>query len=224
MILLFLFTTVVSFQEKDSRCASFLTKPIILIMYDSGNHQPRSRLKSTTNISNFHTYQLAQAIATGINSSGAVAQLYNVSNTNAPTTYEDVTKVHALAIGSPVFFANPSSATLSWMYRSLGPGWENRMFADLPCSVFATGGGYHQGTEGTLQGLTRGMLNFGFRPVTPNVVTNGYASSLGASAVTGTPPYFLDTDPISEHFLDIGISLGKKLALETQKEWKYRCL
>ena len=88
VILLFLFTTVVSFQEKDSRCASFLTKPIILIMYDSGNHQPRSRLKSTTNISNFHTYQLAQAIATGINSSGAVAQLYNVSNTNAPTTYD----------------------------------------------------------------------------------------------------------------------------------------
>ena len=116
VILLFLFTTVVSFQEKDSRCASFLTKPIILIMYDSGNHQPRSRLKSTTNISNFHTYQLAQAIATGINSSGAVAQLYNVSNTNAPTTYEDVTKVHALAIGSPVVglicSLNPNTAAI----------------------------------------------------------------------------------------------------------------
>ena len=88
---------------------------------------------------------------------------------------------------------------------------------------FATGGGIHQGTEGTLASLTRALLNFGFRPVTPDVTLNGYYSSLGASAVTGTPPYFINSNPVAQQFLDVGISLGIKMAKAVQQEWFYRC-
>ena len=204
----------------DPRCS---TTPTVVVMYDSGDQARTLYQLENSNISNFHTYQLANAISKGLVSAGVLSNVYNVSNVNAPTKYSDLAKVHAVAIGTPVYFANPSAATLEFIYRSLGPGWNNRTFADLPCAVFATGGGYHQGTEGTLQGLTRAMLNFGFRPVTPNVVINGYYSSLGASAVTGTPPYFVNTDPISQQFLDVGIALGHKLGIETRKEWAYRC-
>jgi multimeric flavodoxin WrbA len=172
---------------------------------------------------NNHTLQLAKAISNGILSGGSSVDIFSVSDTSAPTSYSDVAKYHGFIIGSPVFFGNPSSQSLQWIFSNLGPGWENRTFANLPAAVFATGGGIHQGTEGTLESLTRALLNFGFRPVTPDVETNGYSSSLGASAVTGTPPYFIGTNPVAKQFLDAGSSLGAKLAKEVQKEWFFRC-
>jgi len=171
---------------------------------------------------NNHTKQLAEAISNGIQKGGSLSQVYKVNTTSSPG-YTEVSLFHGLALGSPVYFANPSAATLQWIFQSLGPGWENRTFQDVPSAVFATGGGIHQGTESTIASLSRGLLNFGFRPVTPDVEINGFYGSFGASAVTGTPPYFLDETPIDQHFIDAAILFGEKIAKTVQQEWKVRC-
>ena len=169
-----------------------------------------------------HTKQLALALSKGITVGGSSVQMFHVQSADAPQ-YVDVAKVHGLAIGSPTYFGNPSAATLSWIANSLGDGWTNRIFADVPGAVFATGGGYHQGTEHVLSSLTRGLLNFGYRMVTPNVEVSGYFGSFGASAVTGTPPYFIDAAPVDEGFIEATTAFGTKMAKAVQQEWHFRC-
>ena len=115
--LLLLFSHCYFTESLDSRCASEST---ILIMYDTHNN---------------HTFELAQAISKGIRSGGLKVDMFSVSNSSAPTSYSDVTKYHGLAIGSPVYFANPSAPVLQWIQTNLGPGWEKRTFANLPGAV-----------------------------------------------------------------------------------------
>ena len=185
-----------------------------------------------------HTFELAQALAEGVQNQGAYAQVLQA--TDPAGKFPAVTSFHGLALGSPVHYGNPTPNSLQWLVEGLAPGWGNGTFHSMPGSVFATGGGIHQGTEGTLQGLTRAMLNFGFRMVTPRVSLSGFYGSLGASAVTGTAPWKSGTElkpegvnadwhgppsggPVAEVFLEVGRSLGSDLAIAAQGLLRARC-
>ena len=191
----------------DSRCTTSSPTTTILVIYDSRAN---------------HTFELADALARGISAGGSTVKLFKVNETDSPT-YTDVSAVHGLVIGSPVYFANPTAATLHWVAESLSPGWDNRTFQDVPAAVFATGGGIHQGTESTLSSLSRGLLNFGFQIVTPNVEHNGFFGTYGASAITGTPPYFQDTAPLDAGFINAAKTFGMKFAQRVDQEWQRRC-
>ena len=191
----------------DSRCTTSSPTTTILVIYDSRAN---------------HTFELADALARGISAGGSTVKLFKVNETDSPT-YTDVSAVHGLVIGSPVYFANPTAATLHWVAESLSPGWDNRTFQDVPAAVFATGGGIHQGTESTLSSLSRGLLNFGFQIVTPNVEHNGFFGTYGASAITGTPPYFQDTAPLDAGFINAAKTFGVKFAQRVDQEWQRRC-
>ncbi len=193
--------------------------PRVLVVYDSVDN---------------HTRQMADALAAG--ASGAEVVVLRVGDPSSSFPAIVAFDFDALALGSPVHYANPSPASLQWLVDGLGPGWGNGTFEDVPAAVFATGGGIHQGTEGTLQGLTRGLLNFGFRMVTPRVSTSGFYSSLGASAVTGTSPWKVLTSKgtapppappsgglVADVFLQVARDLGSKLAKEGLRERRERC-
>ena len=80
--------------------------------------------------------------------------------------------------------------------------------------MFATGGGLAQGLEHVVAGLSRALLSFRVRVVTPDVSawpTSGY----GAVAVTGTPPWFNDSAHkyrVDDTFLAAGRALGARVA------------
>ena len=205
-----LFTICASSAVPESRCTTWASSPTttILVIYDSRAN---------------HTYELADALARGMrSSSNSIVKMFKVNETDTPT-YSDVSAVHGLVIGSPVYFANPTAATLQWVAESLSPGWDNRTFQDVPAAVFATGGGIHQGTESTLSSLSRGLLNFGFQIVTPNVEHNGFFGTYGASAITGTPPYFQDTAPLDAGFINAAKTFGTKFSQRVDQEWHRRC-
>ena len=131
---------------------------------------------------------------------------------------------HAVAVGSPVHYGNPSAAILAALEAGFGPGWGDGTFEGVPAAVFATGGGIHQGTEAVLAGLAGGLLNFGFRLVTPRVSADGYHASLGAAAVTGTPPWGAGAGAgVDAAFLRVAGELGARLAAEAGREWAARC-
>ncbi len=210
--------------------AAAATPTRVLVVYDS--------------LSN-HTAQLAASVADGAvaceRCEGTVQAV--LVQANASGGFAQAAAAHGVAFGSPVFYGNPSAALLQWVVDALGPGWGNGTFADTPASVFATGGGIHQGTEGVLASLTRAALNFGFRMVTPRVARSGYYSTLGASAVTGTAPWsgvvatpgrqqdaawlgphpHPSGQPVAKVFLDVGAALGQRLALAAEQERRLRC-
>jgi multimeric flavodoxin WrbA len=222
--LLFLLLLRLSRPGAAMRCGGV---PRVLVAYDTLDN---------------HTKQMAAAFAAGVNDynytgfGGAEAVLVEVGDPAAEFPF--AAGFDALALGSPVHYANPSPACLQWLVAGLGPGWGNGTFEDVPAAVFATGGGIHQGTEGTLQGLTRALLNFGFRMVTPKVSTSGFYSSLGASAVTGTSPWKVSSGglmwttrppvppsggPVADVFLQVARALGSKLAKEAARERREKC-
>ena len=98
----------------------------VLVVYDSVDN---------------HTKQMAEALAEGAQSVGAEVAIARVGS--AAAVFPAAANVDAVALGSPVHYANPSSATLQWLVEGLGPGWGNGTFDNVPASVFATGGGIH---------------------------------------------------------------------------------
>eukprot|EP00658_Telonema_sp_P-2_P007700 TRINITY_DN12869_c0_g1_i3.p1 TRINITY_DN12869_c0_g1~~TRINITY_DN12869_c0_g1_i3.p1 ORF type:complete len:218 (+),score=38.08 TRINITY_DN12869_c0_g1_i3:56-709(+) len=194
--------------DPDLRCASDWRSPTILILYDTQTN---------------HTKQLGLAIQQGCRTADPTPANCLASDIATPHTpgYPAARSAHAIAIGSPVLYANPSAGMLQWISDGLGPGWANRTFAGVPGCVFATGGGINQGLDSTLNALARGLVNFGFRLVTPDVASSGFYSSLGPTAVTGTLPWTGET--VDEAFLEVGRAMGRKLVAEAQKEWQFRC-
>mgnify|MGYP001165155040 CR=1 FL=1 len=141
---------------------------------------------------------LANDIAKGIEASGGSV---SVKSCDDATSRDVLEAENGLIIGSPVFFGNPSYSTLQFVENVLGPFWENRTLAGRCGGVFSTGGGIHQGTESVMISLTRSLLAFGYRMVTPDVTQSGYDAAFGVSAVTGTLPYFPGTNgTIDAHF------------------------
>lgn len=65
--------------------------------------------------------------------------------------------------------------------------------------------------------------------MTPQVSRNGYSASLGAAAVTDTPPWAVPQAAerlqavVDEVFLEVAVGLGLKLALEAERVWDARC-
>ena len=116
-----------------------------------------------------------------------------------------------LILGSPVYFGNPSHGMIEFVENEMGPFWENRSLAGRNGGVFSTGGGIHQGTESVMVSLTRSLLAFGYRMVTPDVTQSGYDGAFGVSAVTGTDPYFPSEagGKINSNFLSAGERFGK---------------
>lgn len=182
------------------------TFPKVLIVYDSRDG---------------HTRALARSVANGIDSAEGKAE--SVLKDIDEATYEDVLECSALAIGSPVFYGNPSFGMIRWVEETLGPGWENRTFEERPGAAFATGGGIHQGTESTLGSLTRSLLAFGFSIVTPDVTGSGYAGTLGLGAITGTAPFDEPDGVVSQAFQQAGSDFGHRLASHATRFFSRQC-
>lgn len=164
-----------------------------------------------------HTQQLAMALARGVNMSLSIARVIK-ANEAAP---EDVLSSAGLALGSPVYFGNPSSVTLAFVERCLGSTWEDRSLAGRPGAVFATGGGIHQGTESTLFALTRSLLAFGYRMFTPDMTPSGFVGVAGVTAVTGTEPFSGAT--IDSRFAQAAETFGLHLGGAAASYWREVC-
>ena len=194
--------------DGDARCAAVqdenATQLKVVIVYDSRSGR---------------TLQMAQALARGCEASTAMASCGVVSVD--VITWEGVRDAHALAVGSPTYYANPTAATLRFIEEVLGNGWHNDTFNGVPAAVFATGGGVNQGAESTLAALARGLNAFGVALVTPRVTTSGYAGTLGAAAVTDTAPW--EGTSVADAFLKTAYDLGISLADDAARTWTRRC-
>jgi multimeric flavodoxin WrbA len=110
-----------------------------------------------------------------------------------------------------VYYGNPSSDVLKFVEDKIGPYWESRNLAGRSGGVFSTGGGISQGTESVMISLTRSLLAFGYRMITPDVTNSGFDGAFGISAVTGTPPCFPGTNgTIASEFMEAAERYGKK--------------
>ena len=165
-----------------------------------------------------HTKKLAHAIGNGVTNHNV-----NINVTVKPfinVTYDEIVQSSGIAIGSPVYYGNPSWEILKFIDETLTfNAWENRVFAGYPATVFATGGSFFDGTESTLSALGRALKAFGMELITPDI-TCSYTSSLGVAAVTGTKPFFdLPSGNVDQHFLKAAEALGKKLGEKALKQF-----
>ena len=195
--------------DGDARCAAVQTENSsqlkVVIVYDSRNGR---------------TLEMAKALAQGCEASSAMASCGVVSVD--VITWDGVRDAHALAVGSPTYYANPTASILRFIEEVLGNGWHNNNFNGVPAAVFATGGGVNQGTESTIAALARGLNAFGVSLVTPRVTTSGYAATLGAAAVTDTEPW--TGNSVAPEFLKTAYDLGTLLADAAALAWTRRCL
>lgn len=110
-----------------------------------------------------HTTALGSALARGV-ALRAPRTIATIVEAGSPeSAWPAAAGAHAVAVGSPVHYGNPSARILQWLEEGLAPGWGNSTFEGVPASVFATGGGLHQGIDTVLASLANGLLNFGFQ-------------------------------------------------------------
>lgn len=168
-----------------------------------------------------HTKKLAEIIGEGVKNSNANVIVRPYTN----VTYEQLVQSSAIAIGSPVYYGNPSWQILKFIDDTFTfQAWKERTFEQIPATVFSTGGSFFDGTESTLSSLGRALKAFGMQLITPDI-TMPYTSSLGVGAVTQTKPYFdLPNGNIDAHFLNAAEALGRKLGLEASAFYNKSCI
>ena len=170
-----------------------------------------------------HTKKLAEIIGEGVKNSNVNVNVNVQPCTNV--TYEQLVQSSAIAIGSPVYYGNPSWQILKFIDDTFTfQAWKERTFENIPATVFSTGGSFFDGTESTLSSLGRALKAFGMQLITPDI-TMQYTSSLGVGAVTQTKPYFdLPNGNIDAHFLNAAEALGRKLGLEASAFYNKTCI
>ena len=195
-------------DDGDARCAAVQAENSsqlkVVIVYDSRSGR---------------TLEMANALARGCEASSAMASCGVVSVD--VITWDGVRDAHALAVGSPTYYANPTAATLRFIEDVLGNAWQTGGFNGVPAAVFATGGGVNQGTESAIAALARGLNAFGVSLVTPRVTTSGYAATIGAAAITDTAPW--NGESVADEFLKTAYDLGTLLADAAARAWTRRC-
>lgn len=108
--------------------------------------------------------QLAEAVATGIESTGVEARMRTVApvsfnhETTAPAipatgdlycTPQDLAQCAGLALGSPTRFGN-MAAPLKYFLESTSDIWASGQLIDKPAGVFTSSSSQHGGQESTL--------------------------------------------------------------------------
>jgi NAD(P)H dehydrogenase (quinone) len=148
-----------------------------------------------------NTEILAAAVAEGADQ---VAGVKAVLKPVGQVTESDLLDAGAIIVGSPVHNANVAPAVqafiASWPFD--GAPLQGKVGA-----AFVTAGGISAGEELTQMNILQSMLIFGM------VVVGGadWTAPFGASAIVGEPP-FLPGGGVSEHFLDKGRQLGRRVA------------
>jgi NAD(P)H dehydrogenase (quinone) len=185
-----------------------------------------------------NTRQLAQHIATGIESEGVTARLRCVPELTTVTQLEAVANqakaavapVHpyvdledlrncmGLALGSPTRFGNMASP-LKYFLDTTTQLWLKGALIGKPATVFTSTGSLHGGQEATLLSmmlplLHHGMLLVGSPYSIPELSTTKTGGTpYGASHVAGPK----STDAISSEERIIAMATGKRLAAYAKK-------
>jgi NAD(P)H dehydrogenase (quinone) len=158
-----------------------------------------------------HTRAMAEAVARGAHSAGAVTvKLLSVSETKN----EDLLAADAIIVGTPVHNANVSAEVVSFIDHWPFQGAPLR---DKIGAAFATAGGISAGEELAQVNILHSMLIFGM------IVVGGpdWTSAFGASAITGETPFEKagSETTVAPEFVKKGEALGKRVA-ELALKWK----
>ncbi|WP_111979643.1 NAD(P)H:quinone oxidoreductase [Algibacillus agarilyticus] len=173
------------------------------------------------------TKRLAEAIAQGVESTGAeavirtVPELSHVAEQTAPTipdegdlycTLADLKNCDGLLLGSPTRFGN-MAAPLKHFIDSTSELWLKGALQDKPAGVFTSTGSMHGGQETTLISMMLPLLHHG-------MILMGipYSESELMHTQTGGTPYgasHLSSNKraqLSEEEYNLAFSLGQRLA------------
>jgi len=175
------------------------------------------------------TADMAQHIATGVESAGCSARLRTVANvsnvteavesdipeTGAPyVSLDDMQQCIAIAVGSPTRFGN-MAAELKYFFDSTSPLWLSGDMVNKPAAVFTSTSSLHGGQESTLLSMMLPLLHHGMQligiPYTETTLlkTQTGGTPYGASHTSG-----IDGDlPVSDDEKTLCQALGKRLAL-----------
>jgi len=168
-----------------------------------------------------HTASLGASIAEGAESVGGLVRIRCIRGLDArypdcdnPVNFTtDVLEwADALVIGSPTHYANPAASVLAWVESEWVHSWSDERMQAKIGGVFTTAGAIAQGMEHALSSLTHVLESFRIRVVTPDPTSSGYASSFGAIAITGTPPFNATVSGIHSDFVPPARAFGAKIA------------
>ncbi len=155
------------------------------------------------------TQAMAEAVAKGVAEvQGVVYILKPVSQ----VTKEEILKVSAIILGSPVYNANMTPQVQefinSWPF-------EGRPLKDKIGAVFVTGGGFSIGEEATMFAIIRSMMIHGL------IIVGGddLEAAFGASAITGEGDFA--NKEVQEIFLKKAKGLGQRVGEMTLKYKPY---
>ena len=189
-----------------------LTCLVLVLVSEAGVHGRAPNVLVVASSKHNHTFQLGAAIAEGAAAAGAGTRVLRVAEANF--TRDVLAWCDAVVLGSPTHFGNPSADLLAWIEAEWAGSWTDPAMGDEVGAVFATGAGLAQGLEHVIAGLSRALLSFRVRVVTPDV-SAWPSSGYGAVAVTGTPPWFNDSAHhyrVDDVFLAAGRALGARVA------------
>jgi NAD(P)H dehydrogenase (quinone) len=174
------------------------------------------------------TKKLAQLIARGIESAGAIARIRTVPRVSticeqveseipiygaAYVTQQDLSECIGLALGSPVRFGN-MAASMKYFWDSTTSTWLGGDLIGKPACVFTSSSSLHGGQESCLLSMLLPLLHHGMC-----IVGLPYSNAELATTTTGGTPYGVshvdwmssDTE-ISREEKALAISQGKYLA------------
>ena len=172
--------------------------------------------------------EMANHIARGIESQGAVARVRTVPEVSPVTeavadaipadgppyvTLDDLRECIGLALGSPTRFGN-MAAPLKHFIDSTSPVWLSAALADKPAVVFTSSSSMHGGQETTLVSmmlplLHHGMLILGLPYSEPALMhTQSGGTPYGASHVAGSG----SERGLSKDEMELCRALGRRLA------------
>ncbi|MDX1525305.1 MAG: flavodoxin domain-containing protein [Pseudidiomarina maritima] len=167
---------------------------------------------------NGSTQLLADAIAAGVEQTGAVALLRTVAAPGEPASARDLelsadelNQCDGLILGSPIRFGH-MSAHLQQFWETTAGAWLKGSLQDKPAAVFTSGSSMHSGQESTLLAMAVPLLHHGMmlcgipytEPAIQSTQTGG--SPYGASHV-GHAATALSKDEYA-----CAIALGRRVA------------
>ncbi|MCG2633677.1 MAG: NAD(P)H:quinone oxidoreductase [Gammaproteobacteria bacterium] len=172
--------------------------------------------------------ELANAVARGVESSGAEAMLRTVPRASAVCEAvedeipdagppyarpEDFHLCSALALGSPSYFGNISASLKLFLERTT-PQWLSGALCGKPASVFTASGSLHGGQESTLLSMMVPLLHHGMV-----IVGLPYSETGLGTTTTGGTPYGAShvsgaggDRPVDETERQLAMALGRRLA------------
>jgi len=171
-----------------------------------------------------HTRALADAIAEGVQATGAEVLMRTVETDNdaasmrdLPLSKEELIDCDGLIMGSPTRFGH-MSATLQKFWESTSREWLNGQLIDKPAAVFTTSSSLHGGQESTLLNMALPLLHHGMlltgipydQPSLHHADAGG--SPYGAGALNETPNGKLTANERAS-----AVALGQRVAKIAQQ-------